>query len=76
MVTFGAWSNGNDIPYHHVPVTPENKPEAFAKVGEAGRLRGRCRGSCVTCRSFQRACERYAGRIINIHHSFYLICRR
>ena len=25
----------------------------------------------VTCRSFQRACvERYAGRIINIHHSF------
>lgn len=62
----------HDIPYHHVPVTPENKPDAFAKVEQ---LVDDCAADVVVLARYMQIipaslCERYAGRIINIHHSF------
>jgi formyltetrahydrofolate deformylase len=60
------------IPYIHVPVTPENKPQAFAEVVkwvdhyEADTI--------VLARYMQiippELCQKYSGQIINIHHSF------
>lgn len=60
------------IPFHHVPVNPEDKAAAFANVEalieEAGA------DGIVLARYMQilppRLCQRYAGRVINIHHSF------
>ena len=62
----------HDIPFHHIKVTPANKPEAEARllsvVEDAGAE------LIVLARYMQvlsdRLCERMAGRIINIHHSF------
>lgn len=60
------------IPFIHIPVTPENKPQAFEEVVkwvdhyEADTI--------VLARYMQiippSLCEKYAGQIINIHHSF------
>lgn len=62
----------HDIPYHHVPVTAENKPEAFARVEQ---LVDEYAADVVVLARYMQIipaslCERYAGRIINIHHSF------
>ncbi|TXR54436.1 formyltetrahydrofolate deformylase [Reinekea thalattae] len=62
----------NDIPYHHVKVTPENKAEAEAQllniVEESGAE------LIVLARYMQILsdvlCQKMSGRIINIHHSF------
>ena len=62
----------HDIPFHHIRVTKENKPEAEARllslVEESGAE------LVVLARYMQvlsdRFCERMSGRIINIHHSF------
>ncbi len=61
-----------DIPFHHIRVTPENKPEAEARllglVDETGaELVVLARYMQVLSDAF---CARMAGRIINIHHSF------
>ncbi len=61
-----------DIPFHHVKVTKENKPEAEARlmalVEESGAE------LIVLARYMQvlsdALCRRMSGRIINIHHSF------
>jgi formyltetrahydrofolate deformylase len=60
------------IPFHHIPVTKENKPEAFAKLEalfEASRA-----DTMVLARYMQilppSLCRKYPGQIINIHHSF------
>jgi len=58
------------VPFHHVPVTPETKPEAEARilelVGDPGLL--------VLARYMQVLSPgfvaRFPARIINIHHSF------
>lgn len=60
------------IPYVHIPVTPDNKPQAFAEVVkwvdhyEADTV--------VLARYMQiippELCRKYPGKIINIHHSF------
>lgn len=60
------------IPYVHIPVTPDNKPQAFAEVVkwvdhyEADTI--------VLARYMQiippDLCQKYPGQIINIHHSF------
>ncbi|MBX4939186.1 MULTISPECIES: formyltetrahydrofolate deformylase [Rhizobium] len=62
----------HDIPFHHIPVTRENKPHAEAKIMEIAEA-----GSTelvVLARYMQvlsdKMCERMSGRIINIHHSF------
>ncbi|MAY72411.1 formyltetrahydrofolate deformylase [Halomonas litopenaei] len=60
------------IPYHHVPVSPDDKSAAFAEVErlvEASEA-----DSIVLARYMQilppDLCQRYSGRVINIHHSF------
>ncbi|WP_136246813.1 formyltetrahydrofolate deformylase [Halomonas borealis] len=60
------------IPYHHVPVDPEDKSLAF---GEVQRLIDEARADSVVLARYMQIlppslCERYAGRVINIHHSF------
>ncbi|WBU61170.1 formyltetrahydrofolate deformylase [Paracoccus albus] len=62
----------HDIPFHHIKVTKENKPEAEARlmdvIGETGAE------LVVLARYMQilsdRLCSEMSGRIINIHHSF------
>ena len=62
----------HDIPFHHVRVTRDNKPEAEARqmeiIEEAGAE------LIVLARYMQvlsdEMCRRMSGRIINIHHSF------
>jgi len=60
------------LPFHHVPVTPETKPQAFAEV--EGHVDGYGADVIVLARYMQilppDLCRRYAGRTINIHHSF------
>ena len=62
----------HDIPFHHIKVTKDNKPEAEARlmdvIGETGAE------LVVLARYMQilsdRLCSEMSGRIINIHHSF------
>lgn len=67
--SFTEW---HGVPYHHVPVTRENKVEAFAEVD---RLLTELDVETVVLARFMQIlpsamCERYAGRLLNIHHSF------
>jgi formyltetrahydrofolate deformylase len=59
------------IPFHHVPVTPQTKAGAEARAVE---LLGDDIDLVVLARYMQivsaEFCDRYAGRLINIHHSF------
>ncbi|MCK2182977.1 formyltetrahydrofolate deformylase [Halomonas getboli] len=60
------------IPYHHVPVDPQDKAPAF---GEVQRLVDEARADSIVLARYMQIlppdlCERYAGRVINIHHSF------
>lgn len=60
------------IPYHHVPVRPDDKQAAFDEVV---RLVDDVRADCVVLARYMQIlppsiCERYAGQVINIHHSF------
>ncbi len=62
----------HDIPYHHVPVNKDNKPEAFREVEE---LVDSYNTDLVVLARYMQIlppdlCERYSGRVINIHHSF------
>lgn len=61
-----------DIPFHHIPVTPETKPEAEAAIMQVVEDTGA--GLVVLARYMQvlsdRMCRDMSGRIINIHHSF------
>lgn len=62
----------HDIPFHHISVTKDNKPDAEARimrvVEEAGAE------LIVLARYMQilsdEMCQKMSGRIINIHHSF------
>ncbi len=60
------------IPFHYVPVTPENKAEAFAQMGKI--LADANPDVIVLARYMQilspELCAQYPGQIINIHHSF------
>lgn len=59
------------VPFHHVPVTPEAKPQAEAKILE---LLGEGTDLVVLARYMQILSDAFVGhfpnRIINIHHSF------
>src|SRR3546814_15004004 len=62
----------HDIPFHHISVTKDNKPEAEARllklVEDSGaELIVLARYMQVLSDSF---CSLMSGRIINIHHSF------
>ncbi|MFF3765787.1 formyltetrahydrofolate deformylase [Streptomyces sp. NPDC001922] len=61
-----------DIPFHHIPVTKENKPEAEARLLELVRSEG---VELVVLARYMQVlsddlCKELSGRIINIHHSF------
>jgi len=60
------------IPFHHVPVDPKDKAPAFAEVA---RLVGEYHADVVVLARYMQIlppqlCQEYAGRVINIHHSF------
>lgn len=60
------------LPFHHVPVTPETKPAAFAEVE---RLHAAYGAELIVLARYMQVlppalCARQAGRILNIHHSF------
>jgi formyltetrahydrofolate deformylase len=59
------------VPFHHVPVTKDNKPQAFARQLEL--VEGQS-DLVVLARYMQilpaEFCARFPHRIINIHHSF------
>jgi formyltetrahydrofolate deformylase len=61
-----------DIPFHHIPVTPETKPEAEA---ELMRLVDHLDIDLVVLARYMQVlstdlCKQLEGRAINIHHSF------
>jgi formyltetrahydrofolate deformylase len=60
------------IPFRHVPVDPTDKDVAFREIAEALEA---CGVELVVLARYMQIlpewfCERYAGRVINIHHSF------
>lgn len=60
------------IPYVHVPVNKDNKPEAYAEVE---RLIDEAQADCVVLARYMQIippalCQKYQHQIINIHHSF------
>jgi formyltetrahydrofolate deformylase len=60
------------IPFHYVPVPKEDKSTAFAEIEDIVR---RHRGETIVLARYMQIipswlCEDYAGRLINIHHSF------
>jgi len=62
----------HDIPYHHIPVSKENKAEAFRHIEE---LFEHYETDVVVLARYMQIlpealCEKYAGKVINIHHSF------
>jgi len=60
------------IRYIHIPVTPDNKPQAFSEV--VNWVEHYQADTIVLARYMQiippELCQKYSGRIINIHHSF------
>ncbi len=62
----------HEIPYHCVPVSKEDKERSFAEVES---LIDEYQADVVVLARYMQIlppalCERYAGKVINIHHSF------
>lgn len=62
----------HDIPFHHLPVTKENKPEQEAQISQ---LVADLNIDVVVLARYMQVlspafCQRHSGRVINIHHSF------
>ncbi|CAG4884009.1 Formyltetrahydrofolate deformylase [Georgfuchsia toluolica] len=60
------------IPFHHVPVTTDNKAAAYAEIA---RLFHEARGDTMVLARYMQIlspelCRAHPGRILNIHHSF------
>ncbi|ACM39028.1 MULTISPECIES: formyltetrahydrofolate deformylase [Rhizobium/Agrobacterium group] len=62
----------HDIPFHHIKVTKDNKPQAEAQLMELVQQTGT--ELIVLARYMQvlsdAMCQKMSGKIINIHHSF------
>ena len=62
----------HDLPFHHIKVTKENKPQAEAQLLQVVEDSGA--DLVVLARYMQilsdKLCQKMSGRIINIHHSF------
>ncbi|SCB57909.1 formyltetrahydrofolate deformylase [Rhizobium aethiopicum] len=62
----------HDIPFHHIKVTKENKPQAEAQLVDLVEQTGT--ELIVLARYMQvlsdQLCKQMSGKIINIHHSF------
>jgi len=62
----------HDIPFHHVKVTKENKPQAEARLME---IVEQSNAELIVLARYMQVlsdavCKKMSGRIINIHHSF------
>ena len=63
------------IPFHYVPMPNNNEQAKTAAFAEIARQFDAVRGDTMVLARFMQIippdlCQRYAGRIINIHHSF------
>lgn len=62
----------HDLPFHHIPVSKANKPDAEARIMEVVEQTGT--ELIVLTRYMQilsdQMCQKMSGKIINIHHSF------
>jgi formyltetrahydrofolate deformylase len=69
---FRRFVEWHDIPFHYLPVPPDNKQAAFDQIIDLFEQAGA--DTMVLARYMQilspKLCERYPGQIINIHHSF------
>ncbi|MCK9284503.1 MAG: formyltetrahydrofolate deformylase [Rhodocyclaceae bacterium] len=70
--TFRGFVEWHGIPFHHLPVTNECKPAAYAEIR---RIFEEVRGDTLVLARYMQIlsptlCAAYPGRIINIHHSF------
>lgn len=70
--TFRGVVEWHQIPFHCVPVSPDNKAAAFAAMQA---IIEKCRGETIVLARYMQIlppelCAAYPGRIINIHHSF------
>jgi formyltetrahydrofolate deformylase len=70
--TWRSFVEWHGIPFHHVPVTPDNKEAAYDEVQ---RLFEDARADTMVLARYMQVlspklCRAYPGRIINIHHSF------
>ena len=70
--TLRGFVEWHGIPFHYVPVTPDTKTQAYARVAEL--FRAAEADVMVLARYMQilspELCAELPGRIINIHHSF------
>ena len=69
---FAELAASYDVPFHHIPVTKDNKHEAEARLLELVRAE---RVELVVLARYMQVlsddlCKELSGRIINIHHSF------
>lgn len=70
--TLRGFVEWHGIPFHYVPVTPKTREDAFAEIGA---IFEEVRGDVMVLARYMQIlnpelCRRYAGRILNIHHSF------
>ncbi len=69
---FRGFVEWHDIPFHHVPVTPDNRQEANTEIQ---RIFEEVKGDTMVLARYMQIippelCKAYPGQIINIHHSF------
>lgn len=69
---FRAEVEREGIPFHCIPMTPDTKASAFARIA---KLLDEVRADAVVLARFMQVvppelCNAWAGRMINIHHSF------
>ena len=70
--TWKSFVEWHGIPFHHVPVTPQNRDSAYEEIR---RIYDEVRGDTMVLARYMQVlppemCNDYAGQIINIHHSF------
>jgi formyltetrahydrofolate deformylase len=69
---FRRFVEWHEIPFHYLPITPNNKSAAFDQLIDL--FEQSQADTMVLARYMQilspKLCERYPGQIINIHHSF------
>jgi formyltetrahydrofolate deformylase len=70
--TFRGLVEWHGIPFHHVPVTPDTKAQAYAEVE---RLYTEAEADVMVLARYMQIlapdlCDKFPGQIINIHHSF------
>ena len=70
--TLRGFVEWHGIPFHYVPVTPDNKVEAYGRISD---LCTEARADVMVLARYMQIlspelCAQFSGRIINIHHSF------